>query len=109
MDVGSIVTLLVTVAQVLKEIWEGPLGQMLRDLMDGKSVAAQVASDSNDEMKNIITCKMQEKVKMSDIAFGIYLFTVAKYLQPKKYKAACKIRKMVIKQREAQLASEGSS
>jgi hypothetical protein len=109
MDVGSIVQLIVTVAQVLKEIWEGPLGQMLRDLMDGKSVSAQVSSNCDDDMKNVITCKIDEKPSVGDITYGIYLFTLARFLQPKKFKAARKIFKMVVKQREAQLAAASSS
>lgn len=109
MDINSIVQLIVTVAQVIKEIWEGPLGQMLRDLMDGKTVSAQMSMDCDDEMKNVITCKIEEKPKAGDIAYGIYLFTLARFLQPKKYKAARKIFKMVAKQRKAQLAAEGSS
>lgn len=109
MDIGAIVQLVVTVAQVLQEIWEGPLGQMIRDLLEGKSVSAQSKKDSDDEMQNVITCKLEEKAKLSDIAYGIYLFTLAKFLQPKKYKAACKIKKMVAKQRQAKLAAQGSS
>lgn len=109
MDIGSIVQLVVTVAQVLKEIWEGPLGQMLRDLMEGKSVAAQSKRECDDAMKDVITCKIEEKAKLGDIAYGIYLFTLAKFLQPKKYKAARKILKLVAKEKEAQLAAEGSS
>jgi hypothetical protein len=47
-DIASAIQLLITVANVLRDIWEGPLGQMIRDLVEGKELSAQSVGDLDD-------------------------------------------------------------
>ena len=36
MDVSLIIRILMVIAQVIQELWEGPLGELIRDLMEKK-------------------------------------------------------------------------
>lgn len=36
-DIALIIRIIVTVGQVLKDMWEGPLGDIIRDLLNNKS------------------------------------------------------------------------
>lgn len=100
-DIASAIQLLVTVANVLRDIWEGPLGQMIRDLMEGKTLSAQGISDLDDVLKNKIT--VQKEIQCSSIITllrGIYYLTLAKYTSPSKYAAAKRIKRLIQESRE---------
>lgn len=98
MEIAIIIQILVTVAEVLKEVWEGPLGQLIRDLVDGKASGA--SEEYEKELEKVIVEK-EEKVKVTakTLMRVFYLFTLARVVEPKKYKAACKIKEIIIAQR----------
>lgn len=97
MEVAIIIQILVTVAEVLKEVWEGPLGQLIRDLVDGKPTGASV--EQGKELDVVIEKKKKEvKVNAKTLMRVFYLFTLARVFDPKKYKAACKIKELIIAQ-----------
>lgn len=97
MEIAIVIQILVTVAEVLKEVWEGPLGQLIRDLVDGKPTGASV--EQGKELDVVIEKKKREvKVNAKTLMRVFYLFTLARVVDPKKYKAACKIKELIIAQ-----------
>jgi hypothetical protein len=97
MEIAIIIQILVTVAEVLKEVWDGPLGQLIRDLAEGKVGGASI--EQGKELDKIIEKKKSEcKVTAKTLMRVIYLFTLARITNPKKYKAACKVREIIIDQ-----------
>lgn len=95
-DIASAIQLLITVANVLRDIWEGPLGQMIRDLIEGKSLSAQSVADLDDVLKNKITvCEQTQLKSVIAIIKGIYYLTIAKYTNPSKYAAAKRILRLI--------------
>lgn len=99
MEIAIIIQILVTVAEVLKEVWDGPLGQLIRDIIDGKPSGASV--EQGKELDRVIEDKKKDvKVNAKTLMRVFYLFTLARVVEPKKYKAACKIKEMIIAQAE---------
>jgi hypothetical protein len=95
-DIASAIQLLITVANVLRDIWEGPLGQMIRDLVEGKELSAQSVGDLDDVLKNKITvCKETQISTIVAMLKGIYFLTIAKYTNPSKYAAAKRIKRLI--------------
>ena len=100
-DIASAIQLLVTVANVLRDIWEGPLGQMIRDLLDGKTLSAQGVSDLDDVLKNKITVQKEvQTASLCNLIRGIYYLTLAKYTSPSKYAAAKRIKRLILETRK---------
>lgn len=95
-DIAAAIQLLVTIANVLKDIWDGPLGEMIRDLIEGKELSAQSIGDLDDVLKNKITVQQQTQiVDFFKLLRGIYYLTLAKYTNPSKYAAAKRIKRLI--------------